>query len=75
MAEKGHPERVDPTFALQAIREADSIGAAYTHYILAHYRATGDLAPGCDARDLYAWWDEYNGRQLENQEVTEEVYT
>ena len=65
---KAHPERVDVTCALRAIRDPNCTdpGQGWTHYIIAHYRATGQLPPGCDARDFYAWWDRYNGRRLEH---------
>ncbi len=64
MARKGHPEKVSPDYALMAIRKAEIITHAWTEYIVAHYRATGHLAPGCDAVDFYAWWDAYNSRKL-----------
>jgi hypothetical protein len=54
---KPNPIRVRPELAYKAIDEADQRTAVYTHYIILHYRATGSLAPGCDARDLYAWID------------------
>lgn len=31
----------------------------YSDYIVLHYRATGNLAPGCDAKDFYAFVDKY----------------
>jgi len=40
-----------------AILEAQDRGSAWTRYITAHYRATGNLAPGCDAVDFYAAYD------------------
>jgi hypothetical protein len=55
MSKKDHPEKVIPTLARAALGDTDQRGAVWTHYILRHYRATGNLAPGCDARDLYAW--------------------
>ena len=52
---KDHPEKVFPVLARQALAETDQRTHVWTHYILAHYHSTGNLAPGCDARDLYAW--------------------
>ncbi len=52
---KVHPERVIPEMARLAMRECQVRTHVYTQYIMAHYRATGSLAPGCDARDLMAW--------------------
>ena len=49
--------RVNPDLAAIAMRGCAHRTHLYTQYILAHYRITGDLAPGCDARDLYAWYD------------------
>lgn len=31
--------------------------AAYNQYIKLHYRQTGRLAPGCDNKDLQAYYD------------------
>ena len=31
--------------------------AAYSRYIELHYKQTGRLAPGCDNRDLQAFYD------------------
>ena len=55
---KVHPERVIPELAQLAMADCKVRTEAYTHYILRHYRATGDLAPGCDARDLIAWLEQ-----------------
>ncbi len=53
---KAHPERVHPRMALEALRRASGDRqTAWTKYIIIHYNASGGLAPGCDARDLYAW--------------------
>jgi len=52
---RDHPEKVCPVLARQALAETDQRTHVWTHYILAHYHSTGNLAPGCDARDLYAW--------------------
>lgn len=55
---KSHPERVHPEIARQALAQASQRTHVYTEYILLHYRATGKLPPGCDARDLYAWLEQ-----------------
>ena len=52
---KPRPERVIPELARKALAEAKQRTHIWTHYILLHYRATDDLAPGCDYRDLLAW--------------------
>jgi hypothetical protein len=56
MARKAHPERVNSDLARQAIAAAHGDRqAAYTHYIVLHFNATKQLAPDCDAADLWAW--------------------
>lgn len=53
MAHRAHPERVNPELAQAAIEAAHGDRqAVYTHYIVLHFHATGQLAPGCDAADL-----------------------
>jgi len=32
----------------------------WSEYIRAMYQNTGSLAPRCDAKDFYAWFDEHN---------------
>jgi len=39
-------------------RAAGDRQAAWSRYIQLHYQTTGSLAPGCDAKDLYAWYKE-----------------
>jgi hypothetical protein len=56
--------RVHPNLALLAICDTDERGKVWTHYILRHYRATGNLAPGCDAADLYAWLEQNEPERL-----------
>lgn len=55
MATKGKPERVDPNLARLALGRAKDAGSAYSEYIRAHWQATGNLAPGCDAKDFVAF--------------------
>jgi len=57
MARKGNPNVVNRSLVEVAICEAKDRGSAWTQYIMAHYRATGSLAPGCDAVDFYAAYD------------------
>lgn len=56
---KTHPELVDPVLARKAMSEAKRRTELYTHYILGHFHATGSLAPGCDNRDLLAWYEHF----------------
>lgn len=57
MPPKARPERVDPTVGQAVMQETKDRQRSWTLYIIAHWRATGDLAPGCDARDWLAWFD------------------
>ena len=61
---RGHPECVIPALARMAMGDTDQRGAIYSHYIIRHYRSTGNLAPGCDARDLYAWMEQNESARL-----------
>ncbi len=61
---KDHPERVHPEIARQALERAEMRTHIYTEYIILHFRSTGKLAPGCDARDLYAWLEENEAQAL-----------
>ena len=38
----------------------------YSDYIVLHYRATGNLAPGCDAKDFYKFVDKYLEEKSQN---------
>ena len=55
---KVHPEKVIPQLVEVAIKKAKDRGSSFTEYIIAHYRATGNLAPGCDARDFFVVYDD-----------------
>jgi thermostable 8-oxoguanine DNA glycosylase len=57
MTIKVHLERVNPDLAISAMSGCTQRTHLYTEYILRHYRLTGQLAPDCDARDLYAWYE------------------
>jgi hypothetical protein len=54
---KLHPELVIPSLAETAMSEVKNRTELYTHYIMAHYHATRNLAPGCDNKDLLAWYE------------------
>ena len=54
---KAHPERVIPQLVDRAIATGKDRNCLFSEYIVFHYRATGNLAPGCDARDFYAYLD------------------
>lgn len=40
----------------------------YSDYIVLHYRATGNLAPGCDAKDFYAYVDKFLSEKEKQKE-------
>ncbi len=61
---KEHPERVDPTLARRALAQSHQRTEVYSQYIALHFRSTGDLAPGCDARDLYAYLEQNHPQEL-----------
>jgi hypothetical protein len=69
---KAHPERVIPQLADAAISTGKDRNALFSEYIIAHYRSTGKLAPGCDAKDFYAYMDSRHVRGGE-WELTNEV--
>jgi hypothetical protein len=50
------PTKVNADMARLALDKAKDAQSAYSQYIILHYRATGSLAPGCDAKDLVAWY-------------------
>lgn len=50
--------KVNPAWARQAlINTKGDRKAAYSRYIELHYRNTGRLAPGCDSKDLQAFYE------------------
>jgi len=54
---KPKPEKVIPNLAIKAYEATGGeMNKVYSEYIRLHYRATGQLAPGCDAKDLIAWF-------------------
>lgn len=53
--------KVIPSLARQALQLAKGDRKeAYSRYIQLHFRQTGVLAPGCDNRDLQAFYDAEN---------------
>ena len=56
---KPDSSRVHPSMACEALKRAKGDRqVAYSRYIQLTFRATGRLAPGCDNKDLQAWYDE-----------------
>jgi len=54
--------RVIPKFADEALRlTKGDRKAAYSQYILLMYKATGRPVPGCDNRELQAYYDMKGG--------------
>lgn len=57
-ARKKNISRVIPRFADEALRLAKGDRkAAYSQYIILMFKATGRPVPGCDNRDLQAYYD------------------
>jgi hypothetical protein len=54
MSEKSHPERVIVPLVVKAMETGKDRASLFSEYIRLHYHATGNLAPGCDAKDFYA---------------------
>jgi hypothetical protein len=52
-----HPELVIEAILRKAMERAKDRQSAFSEYIRLHYQATGNLAPGCDARDFFAAYD------------------
>lgn len=55
MTRKARLERVHGEVAIQALTQAKYVSEAWSRYIILHFRATGNLAPGCDMRDFSDW--------------------
>ena len=67
MGSKPKLERVNPALARESYRIAGTVKTkgkrdrrqrAWSEYIRLHFRVTGNLAPGCDAKDFYSWIDQ-----------------
>lgn len=57
-ARKKNISRVIPRFADEALRLAKGDRkAAYSQYIILMFKATGRAVPGCDNRELQAYYD------------------
>ena len=54
---RSHPELVHPGLLRKAMERAKDRQSAFSEYIRLHHQATGNLAPGCDARDFFAAYD------------------
>jgi len=52
---KPKPEKVNPTLAREAVNRAKDRQSAWSEYVRLSFRRTGNLAPGCDAKDFYGW--------------------
>ncbi len=52
-----HPELVIEALLRKAMERAKDRQSAFSEYIRLHYQSTGNLAPGCDARDFFAAYD------------------
>jgi len=50
---KPHSERVIVSLVEKVLETGKERAALFSEYICLHYRATGRLAPGCDAKDFY----------------------
>ena len=61
---KPDPSKVIPQLLEAAIQTGKERNSLYSEYIRLHYRTTGNLAPGCDAKDFYAALD---AKQSENK--------
>lgn len=62
------PNRVYPTLAEKAyeapLEYRNELGhrqAAFSQYIVERFRAIGQLGPGCNAKDFYAYLDQRYG--------------
>lgn len=53
MNKKPHPESVIPEIVKRVIETGKERNALFSEYIRFHYKYTGKLSPGCDARDFY----------------------
>lgn len=65
---KPNINKVNSVIARQSLKNADEDRQkAYSQYILLMYRSTGRLAPGCDAKDLQAFYDQEDEDGQEGQ--------
>lgn len=55
---KGNPHKINANIAIEALSICNGDRkAAFSRYIQLMYRHTGNLAPGCDNKDLQAFYD------------------
>lgn len=55
---KSHPEKVILEIGKLAVQRAEGDKMkAWSEYIRAMYQSTGSLAPRCDAKDFYEWFN------------------
>lgn len=66
MNRKPHPERVIESLVIKALETRKERSALFGEYIKLHYRVTGNLAPGCDARDFYFVLDQIIAERQKN---------
>ena len=63
----GKPDisKVIPALARQALKLAGGDRkAAYSRYIQLYFRQTGRLAPGCDSKDLQAFYEKERDKDV-----------
>lgn len=53
MSGKPHPERVIEPLVRKVLETGKDRASLFSEYIKLYFRATGKLAPGCDAKDFY----------------------
>ncbi|MEZ0396826.1 MAG: hypothetical protein ABWK53_10415 [Anaerolineales bacterium] len=63
MSGKLHPERVIEPLVRKALETGKDRASLFSEYIKLHFRATGNLAPGCDAKDFYFVLDQILEKQ------------
>lgn len=56
---KAHPEKVIPLLLARAVATGKKRNDLFSEYIRFHYQVSGSIAPGCDAKDFYAAYDNY----------------
>jgi hypothetical protein len=64
---KPRPEKVIPQLLEKAIATGKERNSLWSEYIVFHYRATGNLAPGCDAKDFYVALDSSASKNVEDE--------
>jgi endogenous inhibitor of DNA gyrase (YacG/DUF329 family) len=62
---RGDPGRVDTDAARMTV-DCPNVQEAWNVYVLARLRR--GISPGCDMRDLGAWWDQQRSLRLPREE-------